>query len=149
MESKFNSGDYSKLLKDPRWQKKRLEILSRDKFMCQFCYDEESPLHVHHIAYFNGFPWEIPNHLLKTLCEDCHENETIKLKSATYKLIQTLKKAGFTAGAFDILSDSIEKSKINWDSELNCEALKLFLTDKEAFNIIYDMFLYGLKKRHG
>jgi hypothetical protein len=28
-------SEYSKKLKHPRWQKKRLEILDRDKFTCQ------------------------------------------------------------------------------------------------------------------
>jgi len=50
---------YSEKLKDPRWQKKRLEILSRDKFTCQLCSDKETELHIHHNEYFPGKkPWE-------------------------------------------------------------------------------------------
>lgn len=30
---------YSQKLRDPRWQKKRLEILERDSFTCQHCHD--------------------------------------------------------------------------------------------------------------
>jgi 5-methylcytosine-specific restriction endonuclease McrA len=30
---------YSELLKSPKWQKKRLEIMSRDKFTCKKCGD--------------------------------------------------------------------------------------------------------------
>ena len=41
---------YEKLL-DPRWQKKRLEILNRDEFKCRSCGDDKSTLHVHHGYY--------------------------------------------------------------------------------------------------
>ncbi|HQR20070.1 MAG TPA: hypothetical protein PKV98_04345 [Burkholderiaceae bacterium] len=66
---------YYEKLKDPRWQKRRLDILARDEWMCQACYDAESTLHVHHIAYRKGAePWEYPDHMLVTLCEECHED---------------------------------------------------------------------------
>jgi len=35
---------YAEKLKDPRWQKKRLEIMERDEWTCQWCVDSESPL---------------------------------------------------------------------------------------------------------
>lgn len=63
---------YSEKLKDPRWQKKRLEILNRDEFKCTFCKDESSTLHVHHIAYAKD-PWDVPNEDLITVCCHCHE----------------------------------------------------------------------------
>lgn len=65
---------YSDLLKDPRWQKKRLEILARDEWKCQSCYDSETTLHVHHKHYHKGHkPWEYEDRELVTLCENCHE----------------------------------------------------------------------------
>lgn len=67
-------GKYSDLLKDPRWQKKRLKIMERDGFKCQGCGNEEKTLHVHHLKY-NGMPWEAPDNHLITLCENCHEAE--------------------------------------------------------------------------
>jgi hypothetical protein len=67
---------YIDLLKDPRWQKKRLEIFERDNWMCQCCRDKETTLHVHHTKYILGAdPWDVPNLFLITLCESCHENE--------------------------------------------------------------------------
>lgn len=67
---------YSELLKDPRWQRKRLEILQRDNFTCQDCQDSSSPLHVHHRYYVaRREPWNYPNSALVTLCNDCHELE--------------------------------------------------------------------------
>jgi len=65
---------YSEKLKHPKWQRKRLEIMSRDKWMCQLCYDEETTLHVHHLRYKKGAdPWGYDNKDLTTLCEHCHE----------------------------------------------------------------------------
>lgn len=65
--------EYSELLKHPKWQKKRLEILEKDKFKCQLCKDEETTLHVHHKKYKpNLKPWEYDSEDLITLCEDCH-----------------------------------------------------------------------------
>ena len=63
---------YSDKLKDPRWQKKRLEILERDNWTCQKCMDKEITLHVHHLKY-NGNPWELDEGDLITLCKHCHE----------------------------------------------------------------------------
>lgn len=64
---------YSEKLKDPKWQRKRLKILERDGFTCQACHDKENTLHVHHIIYFSDSdPWEYPDKLLTTLCENCH-----------------------------------------------------------------------------
>jgi len=64
---------YAEKLKHPKWQKKRLEILNRDKFTCKKCGDTETTLHVHHIEYEKDKdPWEYTNKTLITLCEDCH-----------------------------------------------------------------------------
>lgn len=66
---------YSDLLKDPRWQKKRLEILQRDNFHCCQCGSSVKTLHVHHQYYTKGnMPWEYPDDTLITLCLDCHES---------------------------------------------------------------------------
>jgi hypothetical protein len=65
---------YSELLKDPHWQKKRLEILQRDEFKCRSCNDDISTLHVHHLRYDSKLlPWEYDNDDLITLCESCHK----------------------------------------------------------------------------
>ena len=62
---------YSDKLKNPKWQKKRLEILNRDKFTCCFCGDKETELHVHHKSYKSN-PWESDNKELQTICKHCH-----------------------------------------------------------------------------
>lgn len=67
---------YSEKLKDPRWQKKRLEVMQRDDFQCTQCGDAGSTLAVHHLYYVSGrHPWQYPAWSLQTLCKDCHQNE--------------------------------------------------------------------------
>ena len=70
----MNKQSYQEWLKDPRWIKRRNEILTRDKNTCQFCGAQDKYLHVYHREYFDGFfPWEYPDSTLVTLCEDCHK----------------------------------------------------------------------------
>jgi hypothetical protein len=65
---------YWEQLRDPRWQKKRLEIMQRDEFICQSCGDAGKTLNVHHGYYAKGLaPWEYEDETLRTLCEDCHK----------------------------------------------------------------------------
>jgi len=45
---------YWQKLQDPRWQRKRLEILNRAEFCCESCGDTESQLQVHHGYYEKG-----------------------------------------------------------------------------------------------
>jgi len=72
------SRAYWEKLKDPLWQKKRLEVLQRDEFTCVDCGNKEQTLHVHHKYYRRGAdPWDYPDDALKTLCEDCHEATTV------------------------------------------------------------------------
>ena len=67
---------YAEQLKDPRWQRKRLEIMSRDNFHCTSCGFDDRTLCVHHKEYIRGFKaWEYPDVLLVTLCDVCHYYE--------------------------------------------------------------------------
>lgn len=65
---------YSEKLRDPRWQKVRLEIMERDNWACQECFDTTTTLNVHHLMYEKGVePWEYADIYLITLCENCHQ----------------------------------------------------------------------------
>jgi len=65
---------YSEKLKDPRWQKKRLEVFQRAGFKCEACGDGEETLQVHHLVYVTGGePWDSPIEDLESLCQTCHE----------------------------------------------------------------------------
>ena len=64
---------YAEKLMDPRWQRKRLEVLQRDDFTCQGCYSKETTLHVHHRHYERDKdPWDYDLDDLTTVCADCH-----------------------------------------------------------------------------
>lgn len=72
----MNTKAYWELLKDPRWQRKRLEIMQRAGFACEECGDNISTLNVHHKIYRKGaMPWEYENAELQCLCEHCHEEQ--------------------------------------------------------------------------
>jgi hypothetical protein len=90
--------EYSDKLKSPKWQKKRLQILERDNWQCQYCKDTETQLQVHHLKYTKE-PWDANKEDLITTCSDCHAlistcdfkfNSIIKMKlskSNGYKFI--------------------------------------------------------------
>ena len=65
---------YSDKLRNPRWQKRRLQILARDAFTCALCGDTETELHVHHNRYtaYGTPPWLYDDEDLVTLCAHCH-----------------------------------------------------------------------------
>ena len=64
---------YTDQLKDPRWQRKRLEVMQRADFSCEDCYSTDETLHIHHTYYEKGLlPWEYPDQSLRCLCEECH-----------------------------------------------------------------------------
>lgn len=66
-------SSYTEKLKDPRWQKKRLEVLEQNHWQCHLCKSKERTLHVHHLYYKKGCdPWEYSRSQLTVLCEVCH-----------------------------------------------------------------------------
>ena len=65
---------YYELLKHPKWQKLRLEVMERANFECESCGSKDNTLHVHHSYYEKDkAPWEYPEDTLQCLCEDCHK----------------------------------------------------------------------------
>jgi phage terminase large subunit GpA-like protein len=91
---------YSDKLKSPKWQKKRLQILNRDRFTCKLCKDTETTLHVHHKYYVdNCEPWEYPNTALVTLCEHCHKVvEDQKDEIEEFEEVKIIKSDNWTTG---------------------------------------------------
>lgn len=93
---------YQDQIKSPKWQKKRLEVLSERRFKCQTCHSETEQLHVHHSYYKKGKKiWEYENYELLCLCESCHSN-THKLNDL---IIQQL-------GMIEIVSDDSSKEMV-------------------------------------
>lgn len=82
---------YSELLKDPRWQKKRLEALQAAEWACQDCGCDERTLHVHHLRY-GSTPWDVELRDLRTLCETCHDTRHATLHNLTKEILPYLDK---------------------------------------------------------
>jgi hypothetical protein len=73
-----SKSSYWEKLKDPRWQKKRLEVMELRNFECEDCGDGSKTLNVHHRAYKkNADPWDYDESELMCLCEDCHKKEHV------------------------------------------------------------------------
>jgi hypothetical protein len=97
MEQNGRRSAYADKLRDPRWQKLRLEVMERDQWMCNICINSTSTLHVHHRYYLpDKEPWEYPLDALATLCERCHELEAhARRRAEEQRLLHALKVAGF------------------------------------------------------
>src|SRR5574337_755425 len=118
-------SEYSEKLRDPRWQKKRLQILERDGWACQFCFDDKSTLHVHHKWYIRGRdPWEYHDDCLIALCASCHEEETDAMPRAEWGLLHALKASGADSDALHMVAAAFEgphdiapaRSFSDWDT---------------------------------
>lgn len=83
--------NYSEKLRDPRWQKKRLEILERDGFACRACKDKSTELHIHHESY-SGNPWEAHQDRLRTYCKHCHAVAEYLKKIEDAVLLEVIKR---------------------------------------------------------
>lgn len=104
---------YSEKLRHPKWQQKRLRILERDGFKCRHCNSADRPLHAHHIQYEHGRePWEYPDTMLVTYCEDCHSKWHQFKKSYPCPIEFTFSLFGFNEShAFSIADLAIQAAE--------------------------------------
>lgn len=64
---------YKEQLLDPRWQKRRLEVMQYANWRCQVCGADKKTLHCHHSYYTKGkMAWQYPKGAIICVCEDCH-----------------------------------------------------------------------------
>lgn len=128
---------YAEKLKDPRWQKKRLQIFERDQWKCTCCADTETTLNVHHKKYIGENPWDTPEEFLITVCEKCHGiYESIKvfekerdiilldLKALVFADRVRIWKATYTNGSVMLFFNSPE---ISFTMPFNQPAFEIFL----------------------
>ena len=129
---------YSDLLKDPRWQKKRLEVLNRDNFTCLLCKDSTSTLHVHHKFYQYGKnPWEYDEKYLMTLCYSCHEIEEVSIKEYSKLLIDTLKKSQFSSDDWREIAYAIEYANLKYKSDVVSILITQLLLHPELQELLF------------
>ncbi len=133
--------NYSEKLKNPLWQKKRLEVLQRDDFTCQNCGDTKNTLHVHHRNYCFGFePWEYQLIDLITLCEICHEDESDTVKGLLSDLNITLKRLFLSNEINDITNSFINIADSGSEKQILSAAIKKFLTSEEGMYILLKFY---------
>ena len=141
------SEAYLAKLKDPRWQKKRLQILERDEWACQHCFDAESTLHVHHRYYVRGQePWECEDGALLTLCESCHESETVLMAEELDHLALQLKRH-FLAADINILACGFNALRPLHLPEVVASAIEWMLSDEDTQRMVLDAYFAHLEER--
>lgn len=137
---------YLAKLRDPRWQKKRLEVFQRDGFTCQCCCSTEDTLHVHHMYYTRGVePWEYPLAAFKTLCESCHKTETECRGEAEQRLLQSLRMKGFCFGDIDELANAFDFRELAHTPEVVMSAITWMLM--QAQDELIEIYFEQLRKR--
>lgn len=140
-------SEYSQKLRDPRWQKLRLEIMSRDEFECKHCFEKNKTLNVHHWGY-NGDPWNVEPKSLITLCEDCHAEETENVKESIKECVQSLKLSGFGSIAFSSLAKIFEDTDRGWNTyEPAYDVIKMIVDDDELWYPLQDLFWKRLQEK--
>jgi len=137
----MKTEEYHQLLKDGRWQRRRLEIMQRDDFKCTKC-GTTNDLNVHHIRYIAGRkPWEYDDSDLITLCGKCHKKwhedtkECCELSEALLELVcdeattceECAYQSGCKAGGNNIACD-----KFQFKSCLSC--LNFQIKGDESFD---------------
>lgn len=96
--------DYKQQLRDPRWQRKRLEALEASGWECCECGSRNNELHVHHYRYSSGTaPWDYPDDCYGVMCNQCHSKwHAAKLHCdrllAGFSLLQMEQLRGLIAG---------------------------------------------------
>ena len=142
---------YSALLRDPRWQRKRLEILQRDEWACQQCFGTDSTLHVHHRVYTDGkAPWEYEEHLLVTLCEECHNEEHGWAQRAMTRFHRSLAAEGWLGGEMNWLAGSLEniaRPLNRYPPEVQACIIAWALQDDTMASLMADGYWEWLRKR--
>lgn len=102
---------YKEKLRDPRWQKRKSEILIRDNFTCIGCGNTKDNLQVHHLEYLGNIdPWDYPDDMLKTLCEHCHSKESGRMELEK-NFATTLRMKGFLYNDLVAFSSCIDTNK--------------------------------------
>jgi len=135
-------SNYSEKLKDPRWQKKRLEVLERDNWKCQNCGDEESTLAVHHLYYEKGKePWDYPLEAFKTLCEVCHEEEHSSRKEYECLLLEILREKGFSASDVFFMAEGFSSLTMQSTPNNTSSAITWLLKDDERMKDVINFYV--------
>lgn len=138
---------YAQKLKDPRWQRKRLEVLQRDDYHCVICGDGESTLHVHHLVYLEDDPWDSDERHLVTLCESCHEYETSSLYPALKALGVAVRAYGLTSSGINDLAVAFRQARPFFMPDVCASVIAWAINDDAMKSHMYEAYFEDLAKR--
>jgi hypothetical protein len=140
--------NYLSKLRDPRWQKKRLEIMQRDNFTCQSCGEKEKPLHVHHRMYKKATePWDYNGYLLITLCEECHGEFTeVKKEGAQENLMEGIL-SRFNEEDLTTLACALAYHELDGDPDESAYVIEYALTNRAICGALKHLYQEGIKER--
>ena len=127
---------------DPRWQKKRLEIMQRDEFKCRDCEGEKETLNVHHGYYVKGRKcWNYPSFALETLCRECHQKRHLPLSDDEIEGISEWEEST------DLILSGTPDAGINgaWDLGMEISFCSDVIGRNETFSALLH-FLHSLRK---
>lgn len=134
---------YFEKLRDPRWQRRRLEILSKSAFCCESCGDSDKTLHVHHKIYRKGTdPWDYSDTELTALCELCHKEDHRARSALSEALIDCCLVWQVTGYALAI------NAEVDGRGTLNVENYEVALGIADAFGLIVDDVLNSVDANH-
>lgn len=131
---------YAEKLKDPRWQKKRLQIMERDGWACRYCNETTKTLQVHHTKYAIGDPWNTPDFFLLTLCDECHEHETNGRKTAEGMLLDVLRATAVSAPQISYLAQAFLEFGERTCTTDKYHALCFILANKQCWDGFINAF---------
>jgi len=138
---------YAEKLRDPRWQKKRLEIMQRDEFTCMVCGETESTLNVHHHYYDKGKdPWDYEDNALITMCEDCHESEKNRRKEIEDLLLDTLKRRGVLKDELLEIARILHDTPLHLSWEVHISILDWWLGNRDNIQYMWDEYFKYIDK---
>jgi hypothetical protein len=108
--------NYQEQLRDPRWQRRRLEIFQDANFKCEDCANGHEELNVHHSAYLKDIPaWDHPKELLHCLCRSCHkERQSVEdsLKIEMMKRLRRVPTERLKQVFFTVMSEALKEAEV-------------------------------------
>ena len=141
-------SEYSELLKDPRWQKKRLKIFERDNFKCVRCEREDKTLHAHHKYYIkNRDPWNYNDCVIATLCDPCHKHEHDVLHNNVKSLLTAMSDGGFLSDEILLISHCFRDIKHIYHPSNTAAMFSWALRNDEVMEYINELFLIKIGQK--
>lgn len=133
------SLSYKENLLDKRWKEKREQIVRRDGNQCKNCQSEYN-LQVHHCYYDSKEPWEYEDQSLVTLCQKCHEYETLYLDKMKKMMNDAISRKGVSADIFDSLVFAFQNCHLHGDDKTAWRALCWAIRTPPIMIAIIDAF---------